>query len=276
MTWLCTLVLVGLCWWIGKDLKIRSPDPRATRLQRDAVVSPRHALDADAAIESALLAIDTRKAEWEQGQAELGDSKLASTTREPQVDPEWEAFPRSEIEPGYYISALSSTMSASSLFRNKFLNPNDSYLAPPQRASLENFLISIRASVDSMESAVSKAANEEAGRLFGSVPHIELPKISKQHVDEEGNIHELEGVPISSLGPGVILYRDGQYYGISMRDLPSARDMYARRAYLVVEIGAVITAWFQFHANLTPSEADAILQNIVAHAERTRDLARRQ
>jgi len=93
-------------------------------------------------------------------------------------DAEWNALPRTDLDPGPWMATLGPGLSADPLFRNRHLNPADTYIPKPLRAELCLLFETMRGRLTSLDDAHRTIPYQEAIRLRSRVPStLAMPKV---------------------------------------------------------------------------------------------------
>ena len=194
--------------------------------------------------------------------------------RQPSMIPEdWLALPRTDFSLGQWLAPLGPRFNADVLFRHRKLNPEDAVIPRESRQSLQSLLDSLGPELQALDSLTGILSDREANEFFDRLPHKELIPAARRWTDSAGTGHDVDVFSLSQAEDLVVVSRSGRSFGISVRDLPGLRGLNERRAWLILEIGNLVTMWFRVHVATPTSAMDAVMADVSAWSERRRQLS---
>jgi hypothetical protein len=186
-------------------------------------------------------------------------------------DPQWSALERTAMQPGAWLASMTPGMTPEPLFRNRWLNPADTYIPMDVRHQLTAMFEATEPQVILLEQLHRENTLAEALELRDRVSARTLTprrEIAMLH----GESVAMDQYPVSGYGVYLPKPGGGGMDAIDQQDLPRTSAILEGKAFAAVERGEAVLAWFAAHG-LCPTE-DVEQIRAALHANASRYLAR--
>lgn len=186
-------------------------------------------------------------------------------------DPEWMSYPRERRQLLAFLVPSDPKLDARDFFRNRQLNPSDTYIPKPARAELQVLCDLMRPCILAFKHEASRcyergfALCSERG-LFRRLEDDVATQM--RSFDAENNAYAYSIGVAQRAGFDVIRFGDGnEVFGTTRAELPGCRDVVAMEKFLECSFGLEVVDWFEHVGAIQSHEADAIRRQLLLHAD---------